>query len=569
MTFLPIVDRELRVAARRGGTYWTRAIAALLAMVILACFLGAEAFTKQFLGGSTGQFLFGTLKWMCFVFACAAGVFLTADCLSEEKREGTLGLLFLTDLRGYDVVIGKLIATSLRSCYGLLAIFPVLGLTLMLGGVSGTEFWRTTLALSNALFFSLAAGVFISALSRDALKAMSGTLLLCVVVLGGPPLLDLWMADWDDNLFQPWWTLASPVYAFYIAPQTSATDFWIALAWPQAMGWLFIALASAWVPRAWQDKSASPAKQDSRSHRWRFGVKKRRDAMRAKWLAKNPVVWLAGRDRWVARCLRVLLALAVVLLAYLYFRLSDNQFIGTGQLIHGILLLALYLWVAAQACRFFVEARRNGALELMLCTPLVPTDIVRGAWWALRRMFLVPAVVLLVMQVCFVFMQVEIYRAMTASNPAAIFPTDWEISQMIAGLISGFESFLLLFALGWFGMWMGMISKKANWAVIKTIVLVLVLPWLASLILQMFSMFWIRSFFGGGHSFWWNQAVTSGLEITKDVFFIAWPWWKLRTGFREMATRTDGAPRLVKPKTVPENLPAPPPPPGAPASGPA
>ena len=29
----------------------------------------------------------------------------TADSLSAEKREGTLGLLFLTDLRGYDVVL--------------------------------------------------------------------------------------------------------------------------------------------------------------------------------------------------------------------------------------------------------------------------------------------------------------------------------------------------------------------------------------------------------------------------------------------------------------------------------
>ena len=29
MTFLPIVERELRVAARRPGTYWTRWFAAM------------------------------------------------------------------------------------------------------------------------------------------------------------------------------------------------------------------------------------------------------------------------------------------------------------------------------------------------------------------------------------------------------------------------------------------------------------------------------------------------------------------------------------------------------------
>lgn len=564
MTFLPIVDRELRVAARRPGTYWTRAIAAMVAMLIFAIFLGTEAFTKQFLGGSTGQFLFGTLKWMCFVFACAAGVFLTSDCLSEEKREGTLGLLFLTDLRGYDVVIGKLIATSLRSCYGLLAIFPVLGLTLMLGGVSGAEFWRTTLALSNALFFSLAAGVFISALSRDALKAMTGTLLLCVVVLGGPALLDYWRADWDDSLFKPWWTLASPVYAFHIAPQTRAPDFWIALAWPQAMGWLFLALASVWAPRAWQDKSTSSAKQTSRSQRWRFGAKQRRDALRAKWLAKNPVVWLAGRDRWVSRCVRVALAVALGLMAFLYLRLSDNNFLSWAELIYGILLLALYLWVAAQASRFFVEARHNGALELLLCTPLAPADIVRGAWLALRRMFLVPAVMLLLIQACTTILRLEMYLGMASSNASAGFPEDWMLQQMIFGLIGGFESFLLLFALGWFGMWMGMISKKANWAVIRTIVFVLVLPTLAIWIFQLFGSFWI---FGTGFSSWWNQAVSSGLEISRDIFFILWPMWKLRTGFREMAARDPGATRPMKPKTMLDHPHAPPTLPGTPASG--
>lgn len=34
MTFLPIVARELRVTARRAGTYWSRLTVALVAMFI-------------------------------------------------------------------------------------------------------------------------------------------------------------------------------------------------------------------------------------------------------------------------------------------------------------------------------------------------------------------------------------------------------------------------------------------------------------------------------------------------------------------------------------------------------
>jgi hypothetical protein len=59
----------------------------------------------------------------------------TADCISSEKREGTLGLLFLTDLKGYSVILGKMLATSLNSFYALTAIFPVLAIPLLLGGI--------------------------------------------------------------------------------------------------------------------------------------------------------------------------------------------------------------------------------------------------------------------------------------------------------------------------------------------------------------------------------------------------------------------------------------------------
>src|SRR5438093_3269692 len=137
-------------------------IAALVAFVIGAGFLALSIAGYAFGTPSLGRGLFAALTWLCLAAALSAGPFFTSDCLSEEKREGTLGLLFLTDLRGYDVVLGKLTATSLRSFYALLAVFPILAVTFMMGGVTGTEFWRTFLALVSALCVSLAAGMFIS-----------------------------------------------------------------------------------------------------------------------------------------------------------------------------------------------------------------------------------------------------------------------------------------------------------------------------------------------------------------------------------------------------------------------
>src|SRR3974390_3432096 len=118
MTFLPIVNRELRVAARRHSTYWVRLLLAMAAVLIGFFLYLANTRTPR---AEVAQQIFGGLAFLALIYGLASGRRFTADCLSEEKREGTLGLLFLTDLNGYDVVLGKLTATSVSAFFGLLA----------------------------------------------------------------------------------------------------------------------------------------------------------------------------------------------------------------------------------------------------------------------------------------------------------------------------------------------------------------------------------------------------------------------------------------------------------------
>src|SRR5258705_296998 len=169
MSFLQLVTLELRAAARRKSTYRIRRWTALIAFIAGLFFMARGLFGRR----GAGEGLFGTLAFFAAGFVLLSAIFLTPDCISEEKREGTLGLLFLTELKGYDVVLGKFIARSLNSFYGLLALLPIIGMPLLLGGVTGSEFWRMALALVNALFVSLATGIWISALAQDAQRAAS------------------------------------------------------------------------------------------------------------------------------------------------------------------------------------------------------------------------------------------------------------------------------------------------------------------------------------------------------------------------------------------------------------
>src|ERR1051326_1986807 len=118
MTVLPIVERELRVAARGSSTYLFRVMAAFVAIAVFGWML-LTLLRDKVPSAAHGRYLFRSLFGLAFAYCLFIGARLTADCLSEEKREGTLGLLFLTDLKGYDVVLGKLAATSLHSIYAL------------------------------------------------------------------------------------------------------------------------------------------------------------------------------------------------------------------------------------------------------------------------------------------------------------------------------------------------------------------------------------------------------------------------------------------------------------------
>src|SRR5690554_5151034 len=82
MNFLPIVVRELRLAARRKGTYRLRCITSLLAIVISVFFL---FFFVVIQNTQAGRTLFDILSYLLFGLCVMSGVFLTADCLSEEK----------------------------------------------------------------------------------------------------------------------------------------------------------------------------------------------------------------------------------------------------------------------------------------------------------------------------------------------------------------------------------------------------------------------------------------------------------------------------------------------------
>jgi len=118
MTLFPVIVRELGSQSRQPATYWLRvaAASAVLAMFVLLLLrfarLGSLLNVSGLAGGGANPFsefgtvIFGHLNATIFVCNAFLAPLLTADCISHENRESTLGLLFLTKLNSIGIVAG-------------------------------------------------------------------------------------------------------------------------------------------------------------------------------------------------------------------------------------------------------------------------------------------------------------------------------------------------------------------------------------------------------------------------------------------------------------------------------
>ena len=507
MTFLPIVERELRERARWRSTYWVRGLVAFFATAIAAFVL---MFVTAVTPGAVGKGMLQTLAWLAFPFLMLEGLRNTADSLSEEKREGTLGLLFLTDLKGYDVVLGKFFASSLTSFYALLAMVPALAIPVLLGGVTGAEFWRLVLALINALFFSLTAGTFVSSISRDERRAWAATFVLIGFFVIAIPAL-------NAALRVPQLSVWSPFTAFRLHGENAYSidpqRYWNALWIPHLISWSWLALASFLLPRAWQEsktRTQRRVRESAHAH-----------SARNEMLAVNPVWWLTSRHTHQRAWLWLTIS-AVAIFGVTSWLGSVNSkaalwaIFGCFIAVH----LALAVWVGFEACNSFADARSTGAIELLLSTPLQVGQILRGQHLALREIFLKPILLLLGIELCLVAAQI------------------WLIISKGGGALTSVMLILMLgFCLVWFvldlfavaevGMWYGLTSRKPTQALTKTILLVLILP----LMINAIPCFW---------------GIGPGLMVAKSVIFFTWAQSKLENEFRRAATERYDSPRATK-----------------------
>ena len=476
MRFLPIIERELRVAGRKPRTYWGRVGAVTVLTVIAFWVLLASVNEAPF---NIGRILFGVLGGLTAFICAFAGLRLTSDCLSVEKREGTLGLLFLTDLRGADIALGKLGAATVQALLSLLSVFPLFALPFLLGGVTLKSFGLLLVALLGLLALSLAIGLLCSVVFRDDRASLGAAVLLMILSLGGPLLglaigheLGLVGNSEAESLLglssgapvvvalsgeytkpEAWWT-------FQLALVTTSVEIVVCLvtaAWILPSVFRREAMGAGSSPKA--GAASTPGSTGTTAG---FTLSTPRRFL----LEINPVLWLCQRNRLQQAMPWIVFGV----LGALWFGgllLWPNDWLDAGWCLFTAIILhtSIKLLVASAACRQFNQDRNSGAIELLLCSAMSVSDILRGQKQSLVRQFRGPVLCLLLVDV---LLFARFMGEMSGS----------EQGTMALVWIAGFIALAAdLVAIPVLSMWLGLTHRRANAAVTKTVTRILALPW--------------------------------------------------------------------------------------------
>ncbi len=551
MSFLPIVNRELLTAAKRKSTYQLRAVVAFISLLFIAYLLFFTEF-GNFSSDRFGRNILTLLSSFSFAYCLMAGVFFTSDCIATERREGTIGLLFLTKLKAYDVTAGKLAAHSLTSVYGLVATFPLLALSMLFGGVTDDMFIRTALALTTCLLLSLSVGLLASAALDSPKQSMTASALIIGLFAFAPPLLERFVF-WAFNsvALHPLLLLISPFTLLKTAWSTpTILPFWTALATILGIASFFFILAtgltSSWRKTIPSHSMLPPSTATRARTHIGVGAQPRSQRQNDRRLSpssttQHPFNWVTSNFGQDNHMLWALLLIATVPFLWMFFK-GEPMWLAIGFYSLFPLHILLKSLVTADACRRIHTDKRSGFLELLCVTPQ-PQHLVPSAYHeSLRQQYRRPAQLL-----CTLNLAAIIGFVFLSFGQA---PLDGETLLLLTLILGG--GTLLLFidlqALIWLGLREGLIQDKPNRATFKTIGRVMAYSWIAVLLLVGYVMGGVQQSDTAVLVFLWQLASVSwALHLARKSRR------DLQTHFQAFVASTGPSPGPISPKIVPSS----------------
>jgi ABC-type transport system involved in multi-copper enzyme maturation permease subunit len=400
----PIFVREWLTLPRRNSHYVARSVfLGFLWVLGLTAWQTTVGWSQPATLGDNAHFgliLFQLLTVVQLALLVFFAALSGAGSVTLEKDRRTFVLLLLTDLRNYEIVLGKLFGSLLQIGLLLAGTVPILALLLLLGGVAPDQLFQTVLILAATALVTGSLGLLVALWRDKTFQSLALTVLFLVLYfllvqgLTVLPALGQWLSGSDD--FAPglavghWQMWLDPFEAFKSVLEAPGKEGGPAFAPAYGYAGVMVLLSvllnawSIWKLRVW-NPSGEPVMQRERpedlEEKDRALAHAAPGKVRQVW--SNPILWREIATRAYGRMpLLIKLAYAVVLGLICYFALGQ---LGTsrggewtaakGLVPVGILSLLL---ISAQAVTAITSERDTGALDLLLVTDLSPREFIFG-----------------------------------------------------------------------------------------------------------------------------------------------------------------------------------------------
>jgi ABC-type transport system involved in multi-copper enzyme maturation permease subunit len=355
--------------------------------------------------------LFVQLPLLLFFSALSA-----ASAVAREKDRRTFILLLMTDLRNYEIVLGKLMGSLLQIALLVASVIPLMMMLVWLGGISPEQVAQSILIMFAAAAGAGSLGTLMALWREKTFPALALTVLTLVLYLSAVRavgLLPFFQAGAQENASQlsqlPNWLDPFLAMQSVLDPISAAGQ-----NIPPAIGFGLVMLAITVVLNSWGiirlrkwNPSGEPIMQRETPDAAAEEEKDRAAAHAAPGVARevweNPIVWREIRTRaYGTRPFLVKAAYFLVLALIGYFALAPvfgganrtAYMAANGIVPIGILSLLL---VSAQAVTAITSERDIGALDLLLVTDITPREFIFGKLWGIlynTKEFLIPPILL-------------------------------------------------------------------------------------------------------------------------------------------------------------------------------
>ncbi len=187
---LTLLNRSIRDDALQQHPHLLRLTAV---MILLTMFIVSLRQPQEV--GAPGLVFFQQLAYLGVALITLAGIGHFSSSITEEKEEGTLGLLLMANISPLAVLLGKSTNRVFSAMLVLLTLFPFALLSLTLGGITSLQIVAAFLSLAAYLFFVANLALVVSVLVNRSNEAVVVMTLLMMILLGVPEVLNSSVQD--------------------------------------------------------------------------------------------------------------------------------------------------------------------------------------------------------------------------------------------------------------------------------------------------------------------------------------------------------------------------------------